>query len=71
MEAEHRQELQEFSRQLHEQKQRSQELKTSMESAQTNMSFEKERVNRFYLLTCIFLMIIVGISHRMPYILAF
>ena len=45
MEAGHKQEVQELNRTVQELHQRSKELKSSIESQQTNMGFEKDRVS--------------------------
>ena len=46
MEAGHKQEVQELNRTVQELQQQSKELKSSIESQQTNMGFEKDRVSR-------------------------
>lgn len=45
LEAEHKQELQELTRITQDLKQHEMELKNNLDSAQTNMSFEKDRVS--------------------------
>lgn len=48
VEAEHKQDVQELNRTVQELKQREKELKTNLESQQTSMGFEKERVSKVF-----------------------